>query len=83
MLFRRDVFSKSKGVLEMTTTVDKLIQYAKSQKITKEEWMEAIEHLYAGQVDLELEESGNYALEHTVVMNGSKVIIYSTRKLLN
>lgn len=67
----------------MTSTVDKLIQYAKSQKITKEEWIEAIEHIYAGQVDFELEESGNDALEHIVIMNGSKVIIYSTRELLN
>jgi hypothetical protein len=67
----------------MTTTADKLIQFAKSNKIKKDEWMEAIEHLYAMQVDLELEESCNDALEHTVVMNGSKVIIYSTRELLN
>jgi hypothetical protein len=67
----------------MTITADKLLQFAKSQKMTKEEWMEAIENLYAAQVDFELESSGNDVLEHTVVMNGSRVTITTIRELLN
>ena len=67
----------------MTITADKLLQFGKSQKMTKEEWMEAIEHLYAAQVDFELESSGNDVLEHIVLMNGSRVTITTVRELLN
>lgn len=67
----------------MTSTVDKLMQYAKSQKITKEEWMEAIEHLYAGQVDMQLEQSGNDVFEHEIVMDRSMVTITSVREVIN
>lgn len=67
----------------MSDAADKLIQFAKSQKMTKEEWMEAIDHLYAAQVDMRLEYSGNDTCEHRVVLKNSAVMIVTTRELLN
>jgi len=67
----------------MTITAEKLIKYAASQKMTKEQWMEAIDHLYAAQVDMQLEESGNDTCSHRVVLKNSAVLIVTTRELLN
>jgi hypothetical protein len=67
----------------MSDAADKLIQFAKSQKMTKEEWMEAIDHLYAAQVDMLLENSGNDCCEQRVVFENSAVNIETRRELLN
>lgn len=67
----------------MSATAEKLIQFAKSQRISKEDWIEAIDNLYAAQVDIRLDESGNNSIDHTVLLNGSKVFIHARRELLN
>ena len=52
----------------MSDAAEKLIKFAKSHGMTKEDWMEAIDHLYAAQVDMLLEKSGNDCCEHRVAI---------------
>lgn len=67
----------------MRDITSKLIKFAKDSDFTKDEWISAIDHLYAAQTDFNLEKNGKSIQEHIVTMNDSRLIITSERELLN
>jgi len=67
----------------MNDTATKLIQFARSQKITKEQFIEAIDSLYASQMDIALESCGEEILEHKVTFDSSVLLITIRREKLN
>lgn len=67
----------------MSNAADKLINFARTNGITKDEWIEAIEMLYATQVDVMLKDSGSEGYKQKTNFGDSIIHIDVYRELLN
>lgn len=62
---------------------DKIIHLAQSSGMSKEEFREAIAELYAGMIDMEMDDNPDLVFEQTSVFDGHKLVIECRREFLN